>query len=113
VGVATKPPKSGRELAEWLADPDHRLVLVSGHEGHPPTFAAIVESFDDHDIRVRRVPGNKLFDVAMPARWIGGPGDRRSAQQRRYIEQYLKFDDRGFTALGVRVTYLDDKDPFR
>jgi hypothetical protein len=98
---------SGRELFNWLAaQSSPPLVTVSGlsRDGRPSVFVAVLQSWSTAALTVEPMDGSSPADIPMPDGWHMAP-DAAGA---------LAFDGRGFTISGrIRITYLDDKDPFR
>jgi hypothetical protein len=105
----SKPPTSGRELAAWLhAQTTPPLVTVSGlarSGGRPSTFIAAIHAWNSTMISVKPTDGGSpAAAIVMPAKWMEASDAPLTI---------LAFDGRGFTVFGsIRITYLDDKDPF-
>ena len=109
--VVTNPPKSGRELAAYLAD--HRLIMVSGFspsKGGRAQFVANIESFDDGSITVTPFSGGRKVTIPMPFKWTGEK--TKTAAENHHIKDRLKFHDDGFTTGFIRIHYLDERNPF-
>jgi hypothetical protein len=101
-------PKSGRELAAWLAE--HKLVRILHLKGTP--FVGEVVRLRERSIEVAPIGAGRPVHVPMPAKWNAEGKTRKTAQENLHIREGLAFTDSGFKSFGVEVRYLDESDPF-